>query len=346
MLKLSLPRVTRLFVPVLALALVAVGVGWIGPVSSASAAAPSSGRFTPVNTTRIFSGTVGTKPVVVPITGHGGISSAATAVVVNVEISTPTSTGYLRVTAAGSDPRVATQEFTKGQTISNLATVKLSGGKIQAKLSAGSAKVFMDVSGYYSTSSSASTYSPVTNFRLFGKKVGTTPVRVPIAGVGAVPSSATAVAVNTEVSTPTAAGYVRVTPYGQNPTVAAQVFTKGRTISNLVISKLSGGAVQVKLSAGSATVFMDVAGYYSPRRPAPSSSRSTRRVPTRVPCRPARGRSAWPEPPAYPAPPPASSSTRRWRPPPRPATSESRREEQTRRSRLRSSPLARPSPTW
>jgi len=48
------------------------------------------------------------------------------------------------------DPSVAVQEFTQGQTISNLVVVKLVGGKLQVKLSAGSARVFMDVSGYYS----------------------------------------------------------------------------------------------------------------------------------------------------------------------------------------------------
>lgn len=276
-------RATRLLVPLLGAALVAAGLGWAGPVTSASAipvssvtpfvatkdAAPSPGapvgsRYTPVNTARVFSGSVGTSPVVVPIAGQGGIASNATAVVVTVEVSNPTAAGYVRVTTAGSDPSVATQEFTRGQTISNLATVSLTGGKIQVKLSAGSATVFMDVSGYYSGDSAASTYSPVTNFRTFGGTVGTTPVQVPIAGIGSVPSTATAVAVNTEVSNPTANGYVRVTPAGQDPSVAAQVFSAGRTISTLVIAKLSSGAVQVKVSAGSATVFMDVSGYYSP----------------------------------------------------------------------------------
>jgi hypothetical protein len=44
---------------------------------------------------------------------------------------------------------VAAQEFTKAATISNLVAVKLVGGKIQVKVSAGSARILMDVAGYY-----------------------------------------------------------------------------------------------------------------------------------------------------------------------------------------------------
>jgi hypothetical protein len=69
--------------------------------------------------------------------------------------------------------------------------------------------------------------------------------------------------VNTEVFNPTAAGYVRVTPAGLDPAVAVQEFTKAATISNLVAVKLVGGKIQVKVSAGSARVLMDIAGYYT-----------------------------------------------------------------------------------
>jgi hypothetical protein len=44
---------------------------------------------------------------------------------------------------------VATQQFAKGQAISNLVAVKPVGGRVQVKVSAGSARILMDVSGYY-----------------------------------------------------------------------------------------------------------------------------------------------------------------------------------------------------
>ena len=256
-------RLHHLFVLGLGIVLVVTGLVVVAP-GAAEAAAPTTGRYFPVATARAFSGTVGTTPKVVTIAGRNGVPVGATAVVLNVEVDVPTRAGYVRVTPAGSDPSVATQEFRAGQTISNLTTVKLTGGKVQTKLSAGSATVHFDVSGYYG-SGAGSTYTPVDAARVFaGSKVGTSPVRVPLAGTGGVPSNATAVAVNVAVEQQTADGYVRVTAAGQDPSVAAQVYQRGTAVSNLVVVGLTGGAAQVKVSRGTATVFMDVVGYYSP----------------------------------------------------------------------------------
>jgi hypothetical protein len=139
--------------------------------------------------------------------------------------------------------------------------VKLVSGKIQVKLSAGSARVFMDVSGYYSAGAGAS-FTALPTARIFDGTATTLPRLVQIAGLVGVPPDATSVVVNTEVFNPTAAGYVRVTPAGLDPGVAVQEFVRGQTISNLVMVKLIGGKIQVKLSAGSARVFLDVSGYY------------------------------------------------------------------------------------
>lgn len=256
-------RLHHLFVLGLGIVLVVTGLVVVAP-GAAEAAAPTTGRYFPVATARAFSGTVGTTPKVVTIAGRNGVPAGATAVVLNVEVDVPTRAGYVRVTPAGSDPSVATQEFRAGQTISNLTTVKLTGGKVQTKLSAGSATVHFDVSGYYG-SGAGSTYTPVDAARVFaGSKVGTSPVRVPLAGTGGVPSNATAVAVNVAVEQQTADGYVRVTAAGKDPSVAAQVYQRGTAVSNLVVVGLTGGAAQVKVSRGTATVFMDVVGYYSP----------------------------------------------------------------------------------
>lgn len=249
---------------VLSAVVVAAGFVAVGPAATASAAAPANGRYTAVDTTRVWSGAVGTTAKVVQITGLAGVPADATAVVVNVEVEKPTAAGYVRVTPAGVDSSVATQEFAAGQTISNLATVKLSAnGSVQVKVSRGSATGYFDVSGYYSDGSGGATYTPLDATRVFQQTVGTSPVTVPLAGQGGVPEDATAVVVNTEVGNPTTAGYVRVTPAGRDASVAAQVFGPRQTISNLVIVKLNGGAAQVKLSRGSGTVFMDVSGYYS-----------------------------------------------------------------------------------
>ena len=225
--------------------------------------APSGSTFTALATTRIFDASVGTTAVPVTVGGVGGVPADATAVAVNVEVFAPSQAGYLRVTPFGSDPAVAVQEFKAGQAISNLVVVKVVSGKIQAKVSTGSARVLMDVAGYYSSSTSGSTLTALPTARIFDATVGTTPSAVTIVGVGGVPSNATAVVVNVEVFAPSQAGYLRVTPFGSDPSVAVQEFGAGEAISNLVVVKVVGGKIQAKVSAGSARVLMDVAGYYS-----------------------------------------------------------------------------------
>jgi len=218
--------------------------------------------FTPLPTTRIFNGTITPTARVIQIAGLGGVPADATAVVLNAQVVAPTATGYLRVTPAFEDSTTAVQEFVRGQTISNLATVKLNDGQVQALVSAGSARLLFDVSGFYRVGS-GSRFTPLATTRVFNGIVATTPLQVAIAGLGGVPAGATAVVMTAEVSAPTAAGYLRVTPAGQDPAVAVQEFGRGVTISNLVIVKLVQGKVQLKVSAGNARVLLDVAGYYS-----------------------------------------------------------------------------------
>jgi hypothetical protein len=256
-------RLHRRLALALTTALVATAVAVVAPVSTAQAAAPTTGRYTPIDTTRVWSGALTTSPKVVKIAGNAGVPANATAVVVNVEVAKPTAAGYVRVTPAGKDATVATQDFAAGQTIANLVTVRLVNGSIQAKLSKGTASGYFDVAGYYADGSGA-TYTPLDAARVFGATVGTTPTQVPLAGRAGIPADATAVAVNVQVSNPTVAGYVRVTTAGQDPSVVTQLYSAGQALSNLAIVKLSDdGAAQVKLSKGSGTVYMDVAGYYS-----------------------------------------------------------------------------------
>ena len=152
-------------VMVAALAALAPMTSWAAAVTPAAVAAPlvsasgpraavslvdEAGLFTPLATARVFDGTATTTVRQVQIAGLGGVPAGATAVVVNTEVFNPSAAGYVRVTPAGLDPSVAVQEFGAGQAISNLVVVKLVGGKIQVKVSAGSARILMDVAGYYS----------------------------------------------------------------------------------------------------------------------------------------------------------------------------------------------------
>ena len=236
--------------------------------------AASGDRFHAIATTRANpGGTVVSagKPVHLTLAGHGiPAGGSVDAAAVTVEVYAPTSAGYVRVTPDLADSSTALQEFSARQTISNLATVKLVGGKIQIKVSAGSARVFVDINGYYSVPSVTTGYPfhPVTTARV---NIGGTTVSSAgdlhqiVAGRAGVPWGASGIAGVVEVYAPTVAGYLRTTPDGVVSPTATQVFVAGQTISNAVAVGLSSaGRIQLHMSAGRATLYVDVAGYFGP----------------------------------------------------------------------------------
>ncbi|MFS2030380.1 MULTISPECIES: hypothetical protein [unclassified Curtobacterium] len=237
------------------------------PTASATTADPGDvqphgWRYSPADTRRIWSGTIGTTARNVELDPGLPVGTGIGGMVLNVEVADPSHAGYLRVTPRyKSGTSVVTQDFAAHQTISSLVTVGGSGSTITLKTSAGSARVYVDLAGTYDADGTT-TFTPTPPTRAFSAAVGTAPVRVPLAGTHGIPADAAAVVLTAEVSAPTATGYVRVTPYGRDAQVAAQEFTPGRTVSNLQVVKLRSGSAQVRLSAGRAHVFLDVSGYY------------------------------------------------------------------------------------
>ncbi|HLY33517.1 MAG TPA: fibronectin type III domain-containing protein, partial [Jatrophihabitantaceae bacterium] len=238
--------------------------------AAASIAAPNvgGGQFMPLPTTRAYDSTtasIAQTPVAVTLAGVAGVPTDAIAVAMNVEVYGPTAGGYVRITPFNQDSSVASQEFSAGQAISNLVVVKLNNGKVQVHVSAGRARILMDVAGYY-TYSPGSLFNALPTARAYDSgtvSIAATPVPVQLAGVAGVPDDATAVVVNTEVYGPTTSSYVRVTPFGQDAGVATQEFSASKAISNLVVVKLVSGKAQVSVHAGKARILMDVEGYFS-----------------------------------------------------------------------------------
>ena len=123
----------------------------------------------------------------------------------------------------------------------------------------------------------ASTYHPVTPYRLFDTRDGTggVPARplgpggvltVTAAGAGPLPSTGlTALVLNVTVTDETSAGYLSVWPEGSTrPLVSALNFTAGDTVPNLVhVAVGSSGEVSFYNALGSVDVLADVAGYYT-----------------------------------------------------------------------------------
>jgi hypothetical protein len=243
---------------------VTAGLLVVAPVAPASAAAPTTGRFTPVAPARAWSGTATSKLTTVTLGGRNGIPSNATAVVLTATVTSPSAAAYVSVAPFGSTASPAIQNFARAQPISGTTTVGLTGGKAQVKVSAGKATVALDVAGWYGTSATGSTYTPLAPTNVLNGTVTTGAKRIVVAGKAGVPSNATAVVLQADVSRPATSGRLRLTPSGNNAGVVSLMYSKGTTVANTTTVRLSGGAVQAKVSSGSARVLADVVGYYAP----------------------------------------------------------------------------------
>jgi hypothetical protein len=213
----------------------------------------------------------------ITVTGLGGIpSSGVDAVAVNVEVTSPTTGGYIRVTPGGYSSQTGVQEFSAGQTISGLTQVRLgAGGTIRLHLSSGSARVLLDVAGYFTPSGTGDRFQPVPNARIYGtgspqgtgaqQLVAGSDVDIPVDGRGGLPTiGVQAVVANITVASPTTSGYIRVTPGGFDSRTGVQEFVAGTTVSNLATVRIGrGGTIRLHLSQGAAAVYVDVVGYYS-----------------------------------------------------------------------------------
>jgi hypothetical protein len=247
-------------------------IGWAPPAPSAPIG--PGDRFVPLNPSRVVNAQVTAgSDVTVGLLGRGGLpTSNVDAIVANVQVDRPTSTGYLRVTPGGTTSQTAVQEFVAGQPMSNMVTVRLgANGTIRLHVSAGTARVFVDIAGYYQPAAvnGGATYHPLSTARIYGTGApaltaaqGYRPI--PVLGRGGIPSSGvSAIVANIEVNGATAAGYVRITPAGVASATSSQEYLAQQTISTAVTVKVgANGAIWARLSRGAAHIYVDVLGWY------------------------------------------------------------------------------------
>lgn len=227
------------------------------------------------------------------------VPSGASAVVLNVTAIGASAPGYLSTYAAtGAAPTstISNLNFAAGQDVANSVTVQDNAGAVDVYFGPSSpsatVNVAVDVQGYYMTPSSTTgdPYTAITPTRVADTRCGESPtpsycssenlpsansalktvganssVNVQVAGVGSIPSDATAVALNVTETSPTAASYLKVYPTGATPaTTSNQNWAPGETLASQVVSKVgTGGDVSLYNYAGSVNYIVDVDGYYT-----------------------------------------------------------------------------------
>jgi RHS repeat-associated protein len=248
-------------------------------------AATYVGTCTPVATCP--KATVGTT-LELQVTGKANIpTTGVSAVVVNVTAVAPTAGGYLTAWKADTtQPPTPNVTFVGGQTIGNLAIVPVSAtGTIKLATAAANADVTVDLSGWYLSTGTASSFNPLPGARVLDTRTGAghtgtcTPsscarisagstLELQVAGTGGVPATgASAVAVNLTTVSPATVGYLTAysSDLGAAPGTASLVWTTGAVVqSGLSVVKIgSDGGIRITASAAT-DVTVDVEGWYAP----------------------------------------------------------------------------------
>ena len=217
--------------------------------------------------------------VALTVAGAGGVpASGATAVVLNVTATQPTSAGHLIAYPSGTPrPTSSNINWSKGQTVPNLVVLPVGAdGKVDLfNASSGTVHFVADVFGYYAADTTGSRFHAAGPRRLLDTRTGT---GAPKAGAltstgslslslndGNVLTGATAVVLNVTVVGGTAnSAYLTVWPDGKPlPTSSNLNWKKGQTIANLVTVPVVDGKVDFHVNTGSVNVIADLFGYYS-----------------------------------------------------------------------------------
>jgi hypothetical protein len=237
-------------------------------------------------------GAGGTK--VINVAGNFGVPADATAVMLNVTAVSPATPGYLTVYPTGTPrPDASNLHFGTGEVVPNLVEVGTGTNGDISFTSSAPTNLVVDVEGYVASAADsgpgASLYNPLSSpARICDTRVGNPSsltggsaqcngpndngdplvaggmISVQVAGVGGVPSNASAAILNVTDVNPTTAGYMTVFPSGTTPPTASNLnFAAGQVTANRVIVPLSANGSITISSSQSADVVVDVSGYFS-----------------------------------------------------------------------------------
>ncbi len=242
-------------------------------------AAQSAGvRFTPQTPQRILDTRPGAplganaERVLTVRGGTTGVPANATAVVMNVTAANTTTQSFLTVYPNGQSRPTASNINWPGAmpAIPNLVYSPIgTSGQVRIYNQHGSVDLLADVVGWFGPTGQF-VYHPVQPTRVVDTRSGTAlganqTRNVDLAGgTTGIPDYASAVVVNTTVTSTTGTSYLTVWPSGvTRPTGSNLNWTTGRTVPNLVSTKVgTGGLTSVYNSLGQAHLIMDLNGWY------------------------------------------------------------------------------------
>ncbi|MEY2445749.1 MAG: hypothetical protein QOE00_2329, partial [Ilumatobacteraceae bacterium] len=204
------------------------------------------GPGTPVGAGQTIDVAVTGGTTTIPATGVSGVA-------LNVTVDQPTTAGFLTVWPTGEGrPLASSHNFVPGLTVANLVLAKVgAGGQVSIFNSSGSTHVVADVVGYFSAQGGG--FVPVSPQRIADSRFGVGGgvngplgqgqiANVNVAGVGPVPSGATAAVVNVTSVNSTGPSFITVWPTGSTMPRASTLNPRpGVPVPNLAYLKLGSG---------------------------------------------------------------------------------------------------------
>ncbi|MFF9241730.1 protease pro-enzyme activation domain-containing protein [Streptomyces sp. NPDC014801] len=211
------------------------------------------------------------------VAGRGGVpATGATAVVMNVTATAPTSTGHLIAYPNGKpQPTASNINWLAGQTRPNMVVLPLgTDGKVNLfNAGTGTVHFIADVAGYFTADTTGSSFHTAGPSRLLDTRYALGTARnTPVPGGatlvlslndGHTLAKAKAVVLNVTVTAPTSGGFLTVWPDGTTlPNASSVNWVKGQTVANLVTVPVVNGKIDFRPNAGSVHVIADLFGYY------------------------------------------------------------------------------------
>ena len=236
----------------------------------------SASRFTPIPPRRLIDTRIGwgteQRPIGVACTLEVDpqVPDDATAVVVNVTAIDPDQNGYLTAYPCGADrPLASIVPAVAGRIVPGSAIVPLNADGNFCVYSMRTTEIVIDLTGVYRTGGGEA-FEPITTERRYDSRAGArlaneTVVRVQIAGSGAVPASATAIAATLHSTDAVINGFITVWPCdATRPTTSALNTSPGAAVANHIEVGLDPTGGVCMYAQHAMHLVLDVSGWFGP----------------------------------------------------------------------------------
>jgi hypothetical protein len=197
------------------------------------------------------------------------VPASTTAVTLNLTIDDAQANGFVTAYPCGRPPDASNLNFTPGHVVPNLATVRVNDSRRVCLYTYAPTHLVVDLQGSYNTATTEG-FTGVSPTRILDTRSSTpvaqgTTLQVQITGTGpgAVPSGATAVALNLTADRGAADGFLTAFACGTTPPLASSAnYVAGIAASNAVLVPLSPSGQVCVYAKTQVDVIIDVFGYF------------------------------------------------------------------------------------